>query len=76
MFKKKKNADILFFNFFIEINDNLTIKNIPILLNMNSKMLRLLGAIIHRSEIKHFVSVFEIQNQLYLIDDPSHLKKH
>jgi len=43
---------------------------------MNSKMLRLLGAIIHRSEIKHFVSVFEIQNQLYLIDDLSPNEAH
>ena len=56
---------------FIEMSDNLTIKNIPKLLNMNNKMFRLLCAIIHRSEIKHFVSVFEIENQLYLIDDLS-----
>jgi hypothetical protein len=39
-------------------------------------MLRLLGAINHRSEIKHFVSVFEIQNQLYLIDDLSPNEAH
>ena len=62
--------------FFVEPTTNIKIKELPKTLKNNQKIYRLLCAIIHRADIEHFVSIFELQKQFYLIDDltPNHAK--
>ena len=60
--------------FFVEPTTNIKIKELPKTLKNNQKIYRLLCAIIHRADIEHFVSIFELQKKFYLIDDltPNH----
>ena len=54
---------------FIETNSHLTINELPKVCELDSKSFKLLCAIFYIENIKHFVSVFEIDNNNYLVDD-------
>ena len=54
---------------FIETNSHFKIHELPKIFEIENKRYKLLCVILHREEIKHFVSVFEIENNLYLVDN-------
>jgi hypothetical protein len=54
---------------FIETNSHLKVNELPKTIVLNNKIFKLLSMILFKKEIKHFVSIFEIQNNKYLVDD-------
>ena len=58
--------------FFIETTSHLKINELPKIIKIQNKTYKLLNAIFHLEKQKHFVSVFDIDNNKYLIDDLSH----
>jgi hypothetical protein len=56
---------------FIETSDILFIQDLPKQLNISNKIYRLLSMVIYRAEKQHFISVIEIEDKFYLIDDLS-----
>ena len=54
---------------FIETNSHFTINDLPKTIEINSKNYKLLCAIIYKVEHLHFVSIFDINEKKYLVDD-------
>ena len=54
---------------FIETTSFLKLKELPLKLDIQNNSYKLLNIIFHLHHKKHFVSVFEVSNQKYLIDD-------
>ena len=71
--KTRVTCNIIFENnpifLFIEPRSHFKINELPKTLNCDNKNFKLLCSILYRENIKHFVSIFEIDNQKYLVDD-------
>ena len=54
---------------FIEANSHFKINELPQTIKINNKIFKFLCAIIYKPENLHFVSIFEINNNKYMVDD-------
>ena len=61
-----KNSPILI---FLETMSHFKYKELPKTFEFDNKNYQLLCVIFHRPDIEHFVSVFEIENNQYLVDN-------
>ena len=55
--------------FFIETSSHFNIHELPKTLQIQNKNYKLLCAILHLRRQQHFVSIFEIGNNKYIVDD-------
>ena len=57
--------------FFIETSSHFKFNDLPKILVIQNQTFKLLCVVIHLRRSKHFVSIFEIGNQIFLVDDLS-----
>ena len=71
--KQRVMCDVFFKNepifIFIETSSLLKITEIPKIIDFDAKTFKLLCVIFHFPETQHFVSVYEINNHFFLVDD-------